>query len=60
MEIEVTGLQLSEEQMRNLRQQLDAEMVGTVQGGQAEAMANVKVVEETEVVQRKVKAKVTQ
>ena len=60
MEIEIPkSLALTEEQIKRLSQELEAEVVDTLQGDQAQALTNAKEVEESEVVKVKRKAKVT-
>ena len=59
MELEIPGTALTEQQIKRLSKELGAEVVDTVQGGQAQALTSVKEVEESEVVKVKRKAKVT-
>lgn len=61
MEIQIPKhLNLSEKEIERLTKELGGEVVDTARGTQAEAVTAVKVVEESEVVKRQVKAKVTE
>ncbi|HLN38619.1 MAG TPA: hypothetical protein VK337_12615 [Xanthobacteraceae bacterium] len=61
MEIQIPKhLNLSEKEIERLTKELGGEVVDTARGAQAEAVTAVKVVEESEVVKRQVKAKVTE